>query len=37
MRERIKVRGRDLAEGKDLSQNILLRRGDYIITNDSLF
>lgn len=35
--ERIKVRGRDLAEGKDLSQNILLRRGDYIITNDSLF
>jgi len=35
--ERIKVRGGDLAEGKDLTQNILLRRGDYIIANESFF
>jgi polysaccharide export outer membrane protein len=35
--ERIKVRARDLAEGKDLSQNALLQRGDYIIANDSGF
>jgi polysaccharide export outer membrane protein len=35
--ERIKVRARDLAEGKDLSQNALLQRGDYIIANESIF
>jgi polysaccharide biosynthesis/export protein len=35
--ERIKVRAQDLAEGKDLSQNILLRRGDYIISSESFF
>jgi polysaccharide export outer membrane protein len=35
--ERIKVRARDLAEGKDLAQNALLQRGDYIIANESVF
>lgn len=35
--ERIKVRAQDLAEGKDLSQNVLLRRGDYIIASESFF
>jgi polysaccharide export outer membrane protein len=35
--ERIKVRARDLAEGKDLGQNALLQRGDYIIANESVF
>jgi polysaccharide export outer membrane protein len=35
--ERIKVRAKDLAEGKDLSQNVLLQRGDYIIASESFF
>lgn len=35
--ETIKVRAKDLAAGKDLSQNVLLRRGDYLIANESFF
>ncbi|MDY0228406.1 MAG: polysaccharide biosynthesis/export family protein [Desulfomicrobium apsheronum] len=35
--QRIKVRARDLIDGKDLTQNVLLRRGDYIIANTSFF
>jgi polysaccharide export outer membrane protein len=35
--KRITVRAADLVEGKDLSQNVLLRRGDYIIANTSFF
>lgn len=35
--ERIKVRAQDLVEGRDLSQNVLLRRGDYIIAAESFF
>lgn len=35
--ERIKVKARDLAEGKDLSQNALLQRGDYIVVSESVF
>jgi len=35
--ERIKVRAKDLAEGKDLSQNVLLQRGDYLIASESFF
>jgi polysaccharide export outer membrane protein len=35
--KRITVRGRDLAEGKDLSQNVLLQRGDYIIASEGFF
>jgi polysaccharide export outer membrane protein len=35
--ERIKVRAQDLAEGRDLSQNVVLRRGDYIIAAESFF
>ena len=35
--ERIKVRARDLVEGKDLAQNALLQRGDYIIANEGVF
>jgi polysaccharide export outer membrane protein len=35
--QRIKVRARDLIDGKDLSQNVLLKRGDYIIANTSFF
>lgn len=35
--ERIKVRAKDLVEGKDLSNNVLLKRGDYIIVNEGMF
>jgi polysaccharide export outer membrane protein len=35
--QRIKVRARDLIDGKDLTQNVLLKRGDYIIANTSFF
>lgn len=35
--ERIEVKAKDLAEGKDLSQNVLLQRGDYIIASESFF
>lgn len=35
--ERIKVRAKDLVEGTDLSNNVLLRRGDYIIVNEGMF
>ena len=35
--QRIKVRARDLIDGKDLGQNVLLKRGDYIIANTSFF
>jgi len=34
---RINVRAQDLAEGRDLSQNVVLRRGDYIIAAESFF
>lgn len=34
---RIEVSARRLVEGKDLSQNILLRQGDYVIANESFF
>lgn len=34
---RIKVRAQDLAEGKDLTQNVVLQRGDYIIASESMF
>ncbi len=35
--QRIRVRARDLVDGKDLAQNVLLKRGDYIIANTSFF
>lgn len=35
--KRITVRAADLVEGKDLSQNIVLQRGDYLIANESFF
>ena len=35
--QRIKVRARDLIDGKDLGQNVQLKRGDYIIANTSFF
>jgi len=35
--KRIEVRAQDLAEGRDLSQNVVLRRGDYIIAAESYF
>jgi polysaccharide export outer membrane protein len=35
--QRIRVRARDLVDGKDLAQNVQLRRGDYIIANTSFF
>lgn len=35
--QRIRVRARDLIDGKDLAQNVQLRRGDYIIANTSFF
>ncbi len=34
---RIPVRAKALAEGKDLAQNVVLRRGDYIIADESFF
>lgn len=34
---RIAVKAEELSKGKDLSQNALLRRGDYIIANESFF
>ena len=35
--KRITVRAADLVEGKDLSQNVVLQRGDYLIANESFF
>ena len=35
--KRITVKAADLVEGKDLSQNIVLQRGDYLIANESFF
>lgn len=35
--QRIRVRARDLVDGKDLAQNVQLKRGDYIIANTSFF
>ncbi|GAB6112244.1 polysaccharide biosynthesis/export family protein [Desulfomicrobium salsuginis] len=35
--KRIRVRAQDLAEGKDLTQNVLLQRGDYIIASEGFF
>ncbi len=35
--QHIKVRAKDLLDGKDMTQNVLLRRGDYIIANTSFF
>ena len=35
--QRIKVRAQDLLDGKDLPQNVILQRGDYIIANTSFF
>ena len=34
---RIAVKAEELSKGKDLSQNALLQRGDYIIANESFF
>jgi len=35
--QHIKVRAKDLIDGKDMTQNVLLKRGDYIIANTSFF
>lgn len=35
--ERVRVRARDLVRGRDLSQNILLEPGDYVIVGESIF
>lgn len=34
---RIPVRAKALSEGRDLAQNVVLERGDYIIANESFF
>ena len=35
--EKIKVRTQDLLKKGDLSQNVMLQAGDYIIANESFF
>lgn len=34
---RIPIKARKLIEGKDLSQNVLLRQGDYVVASESFF